>query len=282
MVNDSDFSWFNLNNYDRYASMSLEDWQWQLQIRTIMHDLINYAPGLKFCFEENLINGIKNGFVERGSYACLSFSEAFTQNDAKRRESSVKSITSLQFWKIFQYEFDNKELVEACKHGESFCHKEGCNRELAKLANNPHAINRRKLLKRRKYSQFEISVDLNANDKVLKRDFDDWLASVRKTIGPKDRYTAKVTEITTAELKKWIEFKCIPYLDLKFMWIYDGNDEDVFKGQVVENLLYPNDLNEDYDPGERARKQTKNWANRIIETNVARIIELQLRRSSTK
>jgi hypothetical protein len=142
MVNDSDFSWFNLNNYDRYASMSLEDWQWQLQIRTIMHYLINYAPSLKSCFEENLINGIKNGFVGRDSYRCLSFSEAFMQRDAKRSESSVESITSLQLWKIFKHEFDKKELVEACKHGESFWHKEDCNRELAKLANRPHAINR--------------------------------------------------------------------------------------------------------------------------------------------
>ncbi len=230
MVNDSDFSWFNLNNYDRYASMSLEDWQWQLQIRTIMHYLI-YAPSLKSCFEENLINGIKNGFVGRDSYRCLSFSEAFMQRDAKRSESSVESITSLQLWKIFKHEFDKKELVEACKHGESFWHKEDCNRELAKLANRPHAINRREILKRRKYSQFEISVDLNAPDKVLIKDFRLWLESMRKTIKPKDRYTSKVTEIDTEELKNWVKFKCIPYLDLKFMWLYGGNDEDDFKGQ---------------------------------------------------
>ncbi|WP_445368202.1 DUF6387 family protein [Methylomonas sp. BW4-1] len=282
MVNDSDFSWFNLNNYDRYASMSLEDWQWQLQIRTLMHYLINYAPGLKSCFEENLINGIKNGFVGRGSYLCLGFSEAFTQRDAKRSESSVKSITSLQLWKIFKHEFDNKELVEACKHGESFWHKEDCNRELAKLANRPHAINRREILKRRKYSQFEISVDLNATDEVLKEDFSHWLASVRETLKPKDRYTPKVTEIKTKELKNWVKLKCIPYLDLKFMWLYGGNDEHDFRGQMVEKLLFPNDPIKGYDPRDRVRKSTKDWANRIIETNVARIIERQLRRSSTK
>ncbi len=51
---------------------------------------------------------------------------------------------------------------------------------------------------------------------------------------------------------------------------------------MIQDLLFPKDPMNGYDPSDRARKSTKDWANRIIETNVAQIIERQLRSSTTK
>lgn len=104
-----------------------------------------------------------------------------------------------------------------------------------------------------------ISIDFNNNDEKIIRDFSEWLANERRINNEESRSQKK----TDNDLKKLLEYKVLPYIDL-FLW---GEITGITLTQYqLAQLLFPNEF--EVDIKDRLRSVTRPKAMELLESRV--------------
>jgi hypothetical protein len=178
--------------------------------------------------------------------------------------SSVDSLLSYDIWCMGK-DSDLKDVWSACEAASDLT-VDSSNEDL-KIAFTPHDLNTKQ------FSRFDfeklahVVVDLTATDEQIKYDFNHWLTHIRQALNcqrPKKLFTR-------ADFDRWVELGIIPYLDLVLIAKIEGKK---IKQNQLGKLIFPNDLT--VDVVERIRKSTKPLAERLMNTEIHRLLSIQL------
>lgn len=266
MSDKFDTSWFNPLNYNTYSTFSIEEWQWQLSIRTTLHEYYeNHYTSIDE-IDQRIIEAIKTGIIKKAEYPFLERVIFFKPIIPYPIKPTVDSLRSIDIWHLIK-DFKLTNIGDACKHYAKFFFRNELDTELAEIATRPHGLNIEKYFNYDKFNTYYVSVDLVASDEQLKEDFSSWLEKTRKQIKKKK----KRRFVKQADFDQWVKHGVIPYLDLTFMAKLEG--KKITQDQIGD-LIFPNQLN--VTVSERIRKVTKPLAEWLINDDIGDLLNYQI------
>jgi hypothetical protein len=114
-----------------------------------------------------------------------------------------------------------------------------------------------------------VGVDLGASDEQIMSDFRHWLTEYKKFTG----YKSPKRNFTDKDLSEWVEYRILPYIDLKSVAKFEGK---IITQAKMARLIFPNEY--DIDITERLRRTTKPKADWLFSysTTSAILAQIQL------
>jgi hypothetical protein len=257
--------WFNLKNYDSYSNMSIEEWQWQLSIRTKLHEYyVHHYPSLGE-IDQEIIKSIKSGIIEKAEYPFLNNIGFLKPIVIHGLQPTVTSLRSIDIWYLMQG-LTSTKMGKACEHYARFFFRNELDNDLAKIATRPHSLNIKSYINGKQLNAFYVSVDLEASDDQLKEDFSSWLKKTRIDT----QKNKKRSYIKQTDFDQWVEYGVMPYLDLTFMSKLEGKKITQDK---LGQLIFPDEF--EVTISERIRKVTKPLAERLINDDIGEFLKYQ-------
>ena len=244
MSKEFDTSWFDLNNYADFRTMSLEGWHHHLSWRRNLEAFLPYLDEIELAKQILLIK--ENPAQQSDKY----YSRQIGLNSF-----STPSINNLNSADMMFFRSTEDELYPIWASCE-----DNLNNDV------PFDF----LLKEQIPSFSRLSfvrIDLSASDEQLKNDFDHWLKNYRKETG----ITSNKKYFSQYDLDKWFKFCAIPYLDL--LLIAKIEDKKITQHRLA-NLIFPNEF--DVDIVGRLRDTTKPMAEMLKNHDTHTLISLQV------
>jgi hypothetical protein len=254
MLEKFDTTWFDLKNYEIFKTMSLLDWEYQLQWRYQCYEILYLINSL------SMVKDLKiKDFDEESGLLYLAFmAKKIKKGDLKTREdynpkyslSSVIDLTCYEIWSILQDDRITNETIDQWR--DTF------DKEIAlQPLGIDNAINAK------------VSINLFATDKQIKKDFSDWLKKTRQLTNIKSQKKL----FSQVDFDYWIEYGVIQYLDL--VLIAKIERKKITQPQLAR-LIFPNTVDIDIDITERLRKVTKKTADLLIMNKIHKSLFAQL------
>ena len=200
VAEELDTSWFDLKNYEKFKTMSILEWQHELERRVIFHGVYEYIDECKN--ESESADGVVVADVlldllliaddlKTGHIKPLPGEESPLID--KESRSSVNNLTLYDAWDRAQ---DNR-LIRV--------QPDRCKDEFDKeVVFQPFGLDG--------FDRATITINLFATDEQIKKDFSDWLTSSRKETDIKSQKKLA----SKSDFDYWIQYGVIPYLDRKF------------------------------------------------------------------
>jgi hypothetical protein len=264
-----DTSWFDLNNYEEFKTMTILQWSLALQTRRCMRDFNLSPERLK---KDPAQTSSKNELFDDYVPAPITLAPKFPFN--------TKSVCSMTNYNIFR-DFRNMDdaVIAACVELDNSIHRSfdkdesnHIDEDAHFIAHHPYDICRNYTATQQQRSAV-ICINLMASEDQIRDDFNHWLINYRKHLeisGRKKPLTKKDIKIgnlnqkekpfTQKDFDSWVEYKVIPYLDLTLLAEYEGKKITQDK---MSKLLYPNEY--DVDLIDRLNKVTRVKANELIK-----------------
>jgi len=234
VTNRLDVSWFNLNNYDVFKTMSLEEWGQQIEVRRSIYlielDRPEYCDYASECDFDELEEYLLSRATELKSGVIINIPSHFSfhrekvvdaiMNGYSFATASVNSLSSSDLLGMANNQSLNP-VWNACKNmwGDFFS-EEDPDDNYQKIANTPHDFN---ILKHSNYEsethKAHVVINLLASDDQIKKDFKHWLTNYRATLdifNHEEKYIpyTKQKFFSKSLTDYWLEFSVIPYIDL--------------------------------------------------------------------
>lgn len=241
--------WFSLSYYNQCKEWDILDWSFAVSARFAFRHLFGPASNQSTTGAKRWFQAIaQDARTPTGSVAIhpsrfnldADQSETFSSALADITDDPSRAEHFRQEWTTTYYAGDSGDLP-AC---------------LAKAGTYDHGSPIVKIL----------ALDLSASDKLLERQFADWLKEVRQS--PDFSVPANVTE---ADLRAWSVAMVLPYIDLT-LW-RDHFGERLTYPQIAA-LLFPEDFGA-VDVVERVRKVTARYAERLLSGRFVQQLETQ-------
>jgi hypothetical protein len=255
MAEEFDASWFELSNYNAVETFDISDWYFQLGKRQALHlsILINIDPIEKRKVGEwmhpyhkwtanELIESIKDQpiFVNKKpempvlSVKDAVFSDLHLVGFSNNNQENVSTLSIVEFISTFPYTPLSPPPPMASSNYKPM-----------------------------------LTIDINASDEQLKKEFEEWLNDFRKTT----KYKAREKIFTSKTMEKWVEYKVLPYLDLTL--IAKAENKRLTQHKLGE-LLFPNE--DKVDTTERIRATAKKHAKPLLDRKTLAALRIQAKR----
>lgn len=273
MSKEFDTSWFDLNNYAAFETMSLEEWHYQLTWRRRLEQTLsmyqNEGEVLTCSYEAKrsvrmvyLYNDDANEYLlsatttlKNGNVPCVQ-NYFHPCNEIHNAHSfSTASVNSIDSCDMHRFRTDDEELYEVWASCEAdFNNDVPFDFQLKKHNISP-------------IQYAHVQLNLSASDEQLKNDFNHWLKNYRKETG----ITSNKKYFSQSDLDKWFKFCAIPYLDLLLIAEIEGKKITQHR---LANLIFPNEF--DVDIVGRLRDTTKPMAEMLKNHDTHTLISLQV------
>lgn len=271
----NDFDWFDLNKYEPFKKMSIEEWIWQLDARGYYFEVVNMAEMTEAHIKTNhlieIANNLKHGVIppdQNYSQEHIS-SEARIVNDSHYPETySVKSTTSLDIFKIVK-DTRLESIWNACKHVNDWdwVEDDHLDESLSNIAHTPHDFNDKENFNY--WNTAHVNINLTASDEQIKNDFNKWLSETRKITKAKNQKKM----LKQADFDRWIRFGVIPFIDLSLV---SKVEKIKTTNAILAKMIFLDDIDPDTDMVERLRKVTKPMSELIMKNGMANRLSSQL------
>jgi hypothetical protein len=282
VANKLDTRWFDLKKYSAVADFTLFDWEYQLDIRHNLNNII-------LCHETNtlreavewIINHIKTTPANRLTNQRLIPGAALSR--LRQHSFDTYSVNNTTTTDIHRMGNDPRlrsawAAIERIADGARI-------KGDGELAKTPYD-----LLKSKSYygNIANITVDLTATDEQIKKDFAKWLLEYRKTTRYKlnPAHTKIFKTFNDSVLKDWEECCVLPYIDLDLMAKLEGKKITL---NEIDGLIFPKKSDEDRamqttkprllnkEVDDRARRTTKPRAEWLMRNETLTAIKSQLK-----
>ncbi len=284
-----DTSWFELSKYDFLKGANLADWEKFLSIRYELYSFICYGEKSDVEICETVFNFIekiknspsyvkhlqdKNPFSDKPDFThnpelpfntysvrSLSVFDAYLRGDFINCSRSALRACQINMGIISpRYDlYDDAEVVESKRFNSA-------------LLNKPIDFLIKDTERKTRTAFSSVTIDLEATDEQILKDFQYWLTEYRKAI----KEYAPQKNFTDETLSDWVKWQLLPYIDLMIVAKYEGKK---LHHHVAARLLFPDEF--DVDTTERIRRKTKSKAEWLIQTETIRAIETQLANLAT-
>lgn len=284
MAEKFDTSWFELSKYDFLKGANLANWEKFLSIRYELYSFICYGEKSEVASCEDVFNFIamikkapsyvkhfqdKNPFSDKPDFThnperpfntysvrSLSVFDAYLRGDFINCSRSALRACQINMGIISpRYDlYADAEVVESKRFNSD-------------LLNKPIDFLIKDTGRKTRTAFSSVTIDLEATDEQILKDFQHWLTEYRKAI----KEYAPQKNFTDETLSDWVKWQLLPYIDLMTVAKYEGKK---LHHHVAARLLFPDEF--DVDTTERIRRKTKSKAEWLIQTETIRAIETQL------
>lgn len=287
-----DTSWFDLSKYDFLKESTLADWEKMLYFRNCFYSFIcnEEKSEIENCNStRNFIWIIKNFLPATVCRTENSSKSNFTHNpELPFNTHSVRSLSVLDAylrgdainyspnaWLACQVEKGTISTSDDIyKEVELLIQQRKPTKHLSNevILNEPIDFLIKDTKRKTRNTLSSVTIDLEATDEQILKDFQHWLIEYRKAI----KESAPSKNFSDETLSDWVKWQLLPYIDLMTVAKYEGKKLHHHAAGV---LLFPDEF--EVDPTERIRRTTKPKAEWLIQTETIRAIETQLANSST-
>jgi hypothetical protein len=264
-----DTSWFDLKKYDKLNELDLGGWCKQLTARHCL---------MSFCDDDVAERGIqvqRSGIKETPIIPKFNYEFFFRRKNTTHpfNTSSIESTTAFHIWTLREHKLDVWECCELRNFsGDNqgyFIHDKKKLRKLMderrKLINEPiDLILKGSEMESRSHN---LVVHLNATDEQIMKDFRHWLTEYRKAV----EHEAHKRNFTDKDLREWVEYRVLPYLDLMLIAQLEG--KSITQAQMAR-LIFPDEHTVDIT--DRLRRTTKTKAEWLFKDSTVQAIQAQL------
>jgi hypothetical protein len=277
MSTEFDTSWFNLKNYDRLRELNLSEWQEQIEFRLQLYLI------WEFCNSSQSTESIRKEY-EKNFKRMLEHlkTDPIIKDFFKKIPCLYEHRKGPKFYR-FKYKFNATTVYSACAEEirllgttdelnhiwdyvdllDRVWSADLFDEEKEALINTPIDV----LLDNKYINYGNVTVDLNATDEQIINDFSHWLTEYRKFIG----YQTKRKIFCEKDFSEWVQWRLIPYFDLKIAAFIEKNELTQSK---AANLIFF----DEYDVGivDRLRRTTIPKAKWLISDEVILAMRAQL------
>lgn len=261
----SDFSWFDLANYDRFHNMTTREWAYEIGIREELYELLDngYDGVADKGFVESVIDRLNGSFdsVDKNFFVqhyCQTVSTMIANEPEKT--ASIRPLHFFDLWQKFYFFPDVfKKYWRACKKTQQMDMSKDS--EIAFMAIDDVIKPEGRAL---------LAINMHATDKQIEKDFSEWLKQARQKPSykpPKEKALRKI--FTQQDFNKWIRYQYIPYIDLKLI---ERIGYIKLNQETIRELLYPDEFEVKMD---RIKDTTSKWALSLVTNNISSALHMQ-------
>lgn len=250
MTEEFDTSWFDLRKYDAVESFDISDWYFQLEKRQTIHLFAKENQDLMDRVHISRWKVINN--------SAKKYIASIKENpvlDVSKYKRTIQSVGDTNFFDLRMAASDNDEIKKLINAPvDDFDFKKSDCLIISRAKSSVYA------------NRAMLTVDLSATDEQITQDFNEWLKSHRLTAN----YKVRGKRFSSKDLRKWINYKILPYLDLTL--IADAEDK-ILTQNVLGRILFPDEYNVDLT--ERIRRSVKPIAKHLLDKRILEALHIQ-------
>lgn len=276
--NKLDISWFDLKNYDALYSMQIGGW-----IHVIQQRIFASNPHIEL-YTNGFVEQVKSGhpIIDSSKYQAY-LQEEVSKSVAFQKQYSTASVNSMSTYDLWHLTRElhhpnpNEEHISQLSYLCQLKSKIGRTHDKMNLVLNPYEVNLHEAYyPDQPINEAHVKVNLMATDDQLKQDFEAWLKNYRSQVGStvietKNQKAKKVKKVfDSVDFKKWIDYRVIPFIDLKIVESYEGSK--ISKAELAK--LFFSD--QDTDNGNKKLNKTIDMSEFILINRAHETLKAQL------